>query len=390
MPYLKFNLLLLFLCTQVLLAKEEDILSPNRLKVFKYEEKQNIEDSNKLKKDWINPIIYTYSQNYGEVYDTSRSAISISQPIFKSGGIYAAISYANSLKKYSHLKINLQKKEMIKDATILLFQINKANLSIKRRELLLKNASIDVERKKEQVLNGFLDTSFLDNAILLANLNKNLLAELKYSKLEFINSFSNLASADYDNFTLPTLKLINKDEYLNNNINIQQSTYNVKNLYELKNITIAKYLPSISATYDYTKYHDIDNNKALSKSETGNYGLKIEVPFNVGSLNDIESAKLLYLKSKVNKENLILEQKNFFKSKEAKIKMIEEKMGIAKSDYILYNSLLRIIREEQSAGLKTKSDVDTLKNSQEVKSVELKILDYEKQIELLELYAHIN
>lgn len=390
MPYLKFSIAIFFICNQIVFANNEDILSKQRLQVFEYDEQQNIEDSSKLKKDWINPIIYTYSQNYGEFFDTSKSVVSISQPIFKSGGIFSAISYANALEKYSHLAIDLQKKAMIKDATTLLFEIHKANLSMRKQELLLENSLIDVERKKDQVFNGFLDTSYLDNAILIANTNKNLLAELRYQRVELINSFSNLSSSNYKKFSLPTLELIDEKQYLNKNIDIKQSSYDIENKYQLKNITIAKYLPSFNLNYDYTKYHDIDSNLSLSKDGTQNYGFDIQIPLDFRTYNDIQSSKISYLRAKVEKDNLILEQKNFFNSKKAKIDMLEEKTNIAKSDYKLYSSLLTIINEEQSAGLKTQSDVDTLKNSQKVKALEIKILNYEKQIELLDLYAHIS
>ncbi len=50
---------------------------------------------------------------------------------------------------------------------------------------------------------------------------------------------------------------------------------------------------------------------------------------------------------------------------------------------------MNTIVEEKNAGLKTKSDVDTLLNSSMVKKIELKVYELEKQIELLKLYAKI-
>ena len=73
------------------------------------------------------------------------------------------------------MDITLQKKTMIKDAVSLLFQIKKQDFKIKKQTLLIKNSVIDVERKKEQVLNGLTDTSYLDNAIFDSNLKKNTL-----------------------------------------------------------------------------------------------------------------------------------------------------------------------------------------------------------------------
>ncbi|MDB4257304.1 TolC family protein, partial [Arcobacteraceae bacterium] len=97
--------------------------------------------------------------------------ISISQPIFKSGGIYYAIKYAHSFSTQRNTSIDIQKKELIKQTINLLFQIQQINITIKKQKLLIKNSLIDVKWKKEQVLNCILDTSFLDNSILDLNGN---------------------------------------------------------------------------------------------------------------------------------------------------------------------------------------------------------------------------
>ena len=380
----------LFVATSIW-ANEESILSKNRLDIFDYSKEQNEQNSSQLKKDWINPITYKYSHTYGEDnLDSKKSYISINQPIFKSGGIYSAIKYASYLKKYSDLDIDLQRKNLIKEATVLLFNIHRAAYSIKKQNYLLKNAQIDIQRKKEQVLNGFIDTSFLDNAILQANLRKYSLVELKYSRLNLINSFNNIASGDYKSFELPQLKLINKKDFINNNLEIKKYENDIEVKDKFHFMTIAKYLPTINATYDYTKYHDIKNSSSITKGDlVENYGINVTVPFDVRIYNDIQSKKIDYLKAKNNLENIKLEQKNFFKTKIEKIKMIEERINIALEDYDLYNSLLEVIIQEKNAELKTQSDVDTLLNSQKIKSIESKLFKIDIQIELLEIYSKI-
>lgn len=370
-------------------AEDKSILSEDRLNLFKYSEEQNIESSEKLKKDWINPINLTYSKNYGETYDTTKSVITISQPIFKSGGIYKAIKYANATFEYNNLDIEIQKKELIKNATTLLFNLHIIDLNIQKNELLLKNAKIDIIRKKEQVLNGFLDTSYLDNTILEANKIKNLLAELEYQKEEINNNFTNVASGDYKSFVLPVLKLADEKTFLNNNIQLLKTKADIDQKNYFKDITVAKYLPTLNANMDYTKYHDTDDNPSLTDSSVQNYGLSVTMPLDVRTFNDIQTQKINYLKAKLDLKNKILEEENFYKTKVSKIKMLNQKKKIAKDDYELYNSLLDIIIEEKNAELKTQTDVDTLQNSQKIKSIELKIYKLEEQIELLEIYSRI-
>lgn len=383
---LKIKLLLCSFIPLFLQANEQDILSKDRLQLFELNQNKVDESTKKLKKDWINPITYKYSKNYGESADLEKSMITVNQPIFKSGGIYKAIEYAKSSQKYSTLDIDIQRKNLIKDAYALLFNINKTNYEIKRSKIQVKNANIDINRKKEQVLNGFLDASFLDNAILDANKAKITLADLEQKKKEQINSFNNFASSNYESFDLPSFDLIDEENYLEKNLELSKTKADIDTKYQYKGVTLAKYLPSVNATFDYTKNHSSTNNL---DDNVKNYGIAISVPLDVRTFNDIEVSQIDYLTAKLNLKNKILEEKNFYKSKLAKIDTINSKITITKEDYKLYDSLLSIMIEESDAGLKTASDVQTLQNSQKIKALDLKIYKIDKQIELLEVYAKL-
>lgn len=389
----KFALLPLILLPLFLSAQEsnvdEKILSEDRLNIFQYNQEQNEQSSSKLRKDWINPVTLSYGKTKSDSSNTVKSAISISQPIFKSGGIYSAIKYANAYYKYNNLDIKLQKKELIKDAVTMLFNLHITDLNIKRNELLLKNANIDVETKKEQVLNGFLDTSTLDTAILDANKIKNDLADLYYQKEELLYNFSNIASGDYRSFELPVLNLVDEKEYLRKNLEVSKAKADVEQKDYYSDMTVAKYLPTLSVEANHTQYHE-DKHDDISNENVYSYGLNLSMPLDTRTYNDIESEKINYLTSKLNLKNIELEEKNFYRTKLSKLKMLEDKKQIAKDDYKLYDSLLEVIVQERNAEVKTQSDVDILENSQKIKSIELKIYELEKQIELLELYTKVS
>lgn len=397
MQFLRFKL---SLATIVLVANssfaaqsdklDESILSKKRLEIFDLSKEQIEENSSKLKKDWINPVNYTYSKVYGDKYDTEKSLISVDQPIFKTGGIYKAIKYANAQRLYSHLDLDLQKKAMIKDTTTILFNIHKLQLQIKKQELLVKNGEIDIKRKKEQVLNGFADTSLLDNAILDTNTSRNALADLVYQKEELINEFGTYASGDYESFTLPKFSILDKENFLKDNLTLKRAKADISSKKDFSWMTISKYLPTVSATFDYTKYHSSNNPTINTDDDVQNYGIKITMPLDTRTFNDIQSTRIDYLKAKLDFDNQILEQENYFKSKLSKIKMIDSKIAIAKNDYVLYNSLLDVVVEEKEAELKTQSDVDTLLNSKKIRELDLKIYNIDKQIELLDIYSKIS
>lgn len=372
-------------------AKEldENILSNSRKKVFDLNEEQAKEDSNKLKKDWINPITYKFTKNLGQDYKNEKSLISINQPIFQSGGIYQAILYAKSSYNYANLEIKEQRKLLIKDAVNYLFMIEKTSLNLKKAKLTLKNAKIDVNRKKEQVLNGFLDSSFLDNALLDLNKAKHSIVDLEYEKKQLINSFENIASKKYTDFNLPEFKIFSQKEFIENNLALKKAKANIQRKENFSYMTKAKYLPSINAFYNYSKNHYTDNKPNLQKDSEQNFGLSINMPFDSRTFNDIQSKKIDYLKAKLALKNKTSDEETFFKTKLEKIDTLDKRINITKEDLELYKSILNIIKEEKDAQLKTQSDFDTLNNSKNIKYLDLEIFKIEKQMQLLELYTKL-
>lgn len=378
------------LASSSLLANEyfdEKMIQDNRVEIFNLQKEQAIEDSSKLKKDWINQIIFSYKKEFGSDAESEVTSITVDQPIFKSGGIYQAIKYANSSFDYANLDIEQQKKELIKTALNLLFNINKMNLNIKKSELAVKNAQIDVQRKKEQVLNGFLDSSYLDNALLTLNDTKISLADLKYQKKQLENSFNNISSKKYDELELPTFKLFSQEEYLQNNFEILKAESLIERNYNFKNMTIAKYLPTFSGYYTHSNIHNSEN--GVINQNTTTYGLRVSMPLDVRTFNDIQSEKIEYLKSKLSLQNKISDETTAYKSTFEKISMIDEKISIINEDLEVYDSILEIMKQEKEAQLKTQSDYDTLKNSSEIKKLDAKVYELDKQIELLELYVKL-
>ncbi len=368
---------------------DESMLSNTKLDILNYSYQKSIEDSSKLNKDWINPIVYKYTYNKSEFYTTSESFISISQPIFKSGGIYYAIKYASSMEEYSNTSIDVQKKELIKQVVSLVFQLNKLDVNIQKQKLLIANAKLDIERKQEQVLNGILDTSFLDNAILDSNIKQNVLIDLEYQKESLVNNLTVISDKEYLNMKVPVLGLLESEKFIENNIYIKKAKEDIETSYWMKNMMIANYLPTFNFTGSYSKYHDAGNNPKLNEDSTSNIGFNITMPLDIKFSNTTESSKIDYLK----KKSLLTDQKKqelvVYKNTISKIKSLNKKIEIASSDMKLYEVLLTQMNEQLSVGMKTQSDVDTLANSKEIKKLDAKSLKIDIQVELLEVYSRM-
>jgi outer membrane protein TolC len=393
MMLFKLILPLIFIST-IYASTQDNILSKQRVDLLDLTKQQVEQNANKLSKDWINPIVYKYIRTYGiqssigsKEYSTAKSMVTINQPIFKSGGIYQAIKYSDALEKYQYTDIEVSKKLLIQQAVSFLFQIHKMKYSIEKQKLLIKNSQIDIERKKEQVFNGLIDTSFLDNAILDGNIKKNALMDLEFQLKSLIYSFDNLSSKPYNEFELPRFDIVSKEQFIKDNIYLKKSQLDINSKKWLSSMTISKYLPTVNFTYDYSKYHKTDG--ITTNENSSSYGFNISIPLDVRTFNDIQSSKLEHLKALKSYQIEQKEQENFLKTKLDKLELLDKKVKIAQDDLKLYNSLLTQMKELEEAGIKTKSDVDTMQNSLDIKYLDIKILDIEAQLELLELYSRL-
>ncbi len=379
-----FKLLFLnFLLIVNTYANSNTILSNHQKNILNFSSEKAIKDSDKLKIDWINPITYTYTYQDDDKNGISKNSIlSISQPIFRSGGIYSAIKYANNIEASSKISIEIQKKELVKNALNIVFNIKKLNIQIKQQKLQIQNAIIDVKNKKESVFNGLLDISFLNNAIINLNSKKSQLLDLQYNKKSLINSLSNLSDLKYQDIKLPTFTKLKKEDFTKQNIYIQKDSSDIKSTKNMRWITAAKYLPTVNLTYNYTRNHTLDTTDK-------NYGFNIIVPLDFKAFDDSGSSKIAYLKAKENLNIKKLQEKNIFKTSNLKIDMLNAKLKLTKENIIAYNDLVAQTTELKDAGIKTQDDLTILENSTTIEKLNLKIYNIDKQIEFLEVYARI-
>ncbi len=386
---------IIFLLPFILFA-DENILSSLKQKEFDIDLKKSEVESKKLRDSWINPINMSYSHTKNDQYGLDQESkifrISIDQPIFKSGGIYFAIKYANANGKFSKLSVKEQKNELIANALNLLYSYRKTKFLIQKQKLLIENAKIDVLRKKEQYLSGIIDSSFLDQAILTKNQNELKLIELQSSLEDIYKKFKDISDANPDSLKLPNLTLIDEKDFLSNNIGIKKSKEDEKVKRYFKNMTIARYLPSFSLTASY----NIQENKGSffmpsGKESYKEYGFKITMPlFDINSFRNIESTKLDFLKSKLLIDDIRRAEKNRYKNALKKLKLIEKKIELTKDDIRLYSKLLEDTKEQFAAGEKTVYDVDTMRNSLKSRELDIKIYEIEKNIVLLDIYKRLS
>jgi len=375
------------------------ILSDIKVKELSLEKEKSIASSNETKKSWINPILLQYQFNHTNSLHVTRQntqtfSIIINQPIFKSGAIYYSIKYAKNLKNYNLKQIELQKRNLIKSAYDLVYDYKITKLNEEIALLNIKNAEIDVKRKKEDYLSGTSDSTFLNQAIISLNNIRLSLEDLKFNEKQIIYSFANLSDLDINSVSLPKLKLLKKDEFLDKNLNLIASKLNNKIQYSLYKMQLGNQLVSVSfnANYNIQKI-DYTNENNIYKDDTNNFynvGVSVSLPIDVTSKDKIQKTKLSYLKSKYETLDKKRELINEYKMIIAQIDTLKKKKKIYKENAIAYKNLIDSTYESIKAGSATKDDLTTLQNSYKIMLLNQKIVDLKVQKLLLNLYYQIN
>lgn len=373
----------------LLQASNTRLLSELKQNIIKNEKKTNELNSDNLEKSWINSIVgsfsYSNSDITGKRRDSNTLSVTMNQPIFKSGGIYYAIKYANANRDFLRLSTKLSEQADIKTVLSSLYNLKKLDMQIEKQKLMIKNAKIDIIRKKEQYQNGFLDSSFLNQAILSESSLQRSVLDLESNRLELLRTLKSYSDIKIDSISLPHFSLINKSEFLDKSLLLKQkSAKTVVNDY-LKKMTISNYLPSVTFNAGYFDTHDFG-----SKRYT-NFGLTVSMPLlDLNRGRTIEIKRLEYLKSKMQLQDTKRAESENFDLSIKKIKFLEKKIALAKEDLKLYDKLLQSTKDSYKAGEKTIYDVKTLENSKETMALDMKIFKTDIQLSLLDLYAKMN
>lgn len=394
---LKKLFLLYSILTCVTLQADDlgDILSENKALLFDYQFQTNELESDKLSRSWVNPVRLQYKKNYStqfkdQTIDTGNFSIVVDQPIFRSGGIYYGIKYSQAQRDANIAEIKLQKRTMIGDAVSILFNLEKTKLEQQKMKYQVKNDTIDIRQKRDSYESGLLDSSFLDQSILKKSQDETTLLQLELNFMELKQRFSLLSDKNPDALKLPVLTLISKENYRNENLELkrdqlraEQSAYNV-------NVTWAKYLPTVSLQGQYIDgdLNPLFFNPTLQEKYYS-YGFAVSMPLDINTFTDIEASKVAKLKAAVEvldrKETVDEEYGWIYNS----LAILDKKITLARKDEVVYKNLFTVTKNLAQAGEKTSLDSDIMYNSLQIRKIDQKIFEIDKQVHLLKLYVRV-
>ncbi|WP_345970916.1 TolC family protein [Sulfurimonas sp. HSL1-6] len=384
----------------------EAYLSELKRKAFGYDYAKTEEESAKLRDSWIQPALINYTLTRQNPYNErgapetqqESASIAIDQPIFRSGGIYYGIKYAQASRDVGMLTIAQQERTLIKQAVDLLMQIKQSELGIAKQKLQVDNTEINLLQKREQYMSGQLDSGFLNNAIIERNLAKQALLDLQTAQAKLVSAFESISDLDYREAKIPFLASVDEARFMDGTIDLAlarqqraQEGYN-------KAVTLASYLPSISlqGSYNWQKRESIiyinGSYVQSNPSETSyySYGLKASMPIDVNSINDYEASRLAYLKSKVTIDDTKRALRSLYEQVVENLRNIDAKIALSRENEALYATLLHDTQEQYGVGLKTQYDVDLLANSRQIEKLSQRSYEIDRQRELLNLYEKLS
>ncbi|WP_241497475.1 TolC family protein [Sulfurovum riftiae] len=392
----RLYLLCSFLFVTSLWADElESILSENKSLLFDYQFQSNELQSDILSKSWINPVTVRYGKDYTTRFktgtiDTGNFSVYIDQPIFRSGGIYYAIKYSGALRNANRADITLQRRQMIGDAVSILFQLKKIRLEQQKMRYQVKNDLIDIQQKRDSYEAGLLDSSFLDQAILKKSQDETALLEMKLNEMELKQRFSLLSDKAPEKLRLPKLKLIDKQSYTRENLELKRDSMRALEMDYKEKVTWAKYLPTVSLN---AQYNNGDLNPLFPSPNLNeayyNYGFSVSMPLDVNAFSDIELSKVEKLRAAtevLDRKDTISEEYDWIRNS---LGILDRKIALARKDEKIYGNLYKVTKNLVQAGEKTSLDADVMKNSLQIRKIDQRIYSIDKQIQLLKLYIRV-
>lgn len=392
----KLSLLFSVLASSFMYADElGNILSDNKALLFDYQFQSNELESDKLSKSWVNPVKLQYRKNYSTQFGDQtivrgNFSVIVDQPIFRSGGIYYGIKYSQALRDANRADIKLQKRQMIGDAVSILFNLKKTKLEQEKMTHQIKNDTIDIRQKRDSYESGLLDSSFLDQAILKKSQDETALLQLELNLMELKQRFSLLSDKDPGSLPLPVLKLMSMENYREENLELKRDRFRAEQSAYNENVTWAKYLPVVSLQGQYTD-EDLNpiflNSTILERYYT--YGLTVSMPLDINSLNDIESSKVEKLRAAIE----VLDRKDTVEEEYGwvhnSLGILDKKIVLARKDEKVYKNLFRLTKNLAEAGEKTSLDADVMYNSLQIRKIDQKIYEIDRQVQLLKLYIRV-
>ena len=385
------NKIIIFpLFCSLLFANEMELLQKDK-KELRQIEKEVIEKKYEGAKDeWIGTINLNSSIGKNRDFtenensDMTRSVgLSFSQSIYESGGIEYSIQYARQQLKSDLIAWENANIAIFQTIYETLLSIKKLKLQIEQSDYALKNKNIELILKKIQYEAGKVDIIDLNNAVMSKNNQQKENISLRNSLKDKEYELSKYTSLKSNEIKIIDFKIVDKDKFLRDNLNIRYENSKVELLDTAHNQLKSSYLPKVSLNTS-TKYSNDENKE---NNESGTIGLSASMPlFDITKDAKLEKSKLEVLKQKVNVTDMQNELVYEYEQILAQINTYDEYEKTISDNLKLYEDLIMVNKSSNAAGMTADYDLEVLQNTQKVNEYDLQINDINKKLQYTKLY----
>ena len=378
----------------LIFANELDILQKDKKELRQIEKEVIQKKYEGAKDDWIGTINLssglTRSHSFSKDNDSFNKSISIgfTQSVYESGGIEFGIKYANDELKSETIAWENENIAILQTIYETLLTIEKLKLQIEQSDYLLKNKDIELILKKIQYEAGRVDIIELNNAIMSKNNQQKENISLKNSLKDKEYELSKYTSFKSNEIEIIDFKIIDKEKFLKDNLNIRYENSRVELLDTSYKQLKSSYLPKVSLNTNagYSDNGDLSRD-TNEENKNGSVGLNMTMPlFDITKEAKIEKSKLEVLKQKVNVTDIQNELVYEYEQILAQINTYEEYEQITKNNLKLYDDLLMVNQSSNSAGMTSDFDLEILQNTKKINEYDLEINDINKKLQYSKLY----
>ena len=378
----------------LIFANELDILQKDKKELRQIEKEVIQKKYEGAKDDWIGTINLssglTRSHSFSKDNDSFNKSISIgfTQSVYESGGIEFGIKYANDELKSETIAWENENIAILQTIYETLLSIEKLKLQIEQSDYLLKNKDIELILKKIQYEAGRVDIIELNNAIMSKNNQQKENISLKNSLKDKEYELSKYTSFKSNEIEIIDFKIIDKEKFLKDNLNIRYENSRVELLDTSYKQLKSSYLPKVSLNTNagYSDNGDLSRD-TNEENKNGSVGLNMTMPlFDITKDAKIEKSKLEVLKQKVNVSDIQNELVYDYEQILAQINTYEEYEKITKNNLKLYDDLLMVNQSSNSAGMTSDFDLEILQNTKKINEYDLEINDINKKLQYSKLY----
>lgn len=378
----------------LLFANELDLLQKDKKELRQIEKEVIQKKYEGAKDDWIGTINLnsglTRSHSFSKESDSFNKSVSIgfSQSVYESGGIEFGIKYAKDELNSETIAWENKNVEILQTIYETLLTIKKLKLQIEQSDYSLKNKDIELVLKKIQYEAGRVDIIELNNAIMSKNNQQKENISLKNSLKDKEYELSKYTSFKSNEIEIIDFKIIDKEKFLRDNLNIRYENSRVELLDTSYNQLKSSYLPKVSLNTNagYSDNNDLTRNED-EQNKNGSVGLNMSMPlFDITKDAKLEKSKLEVLKQKVNvtdiKNELVYEYEQIL----AQINTYDEYEKTIDSNLKLYDDLIMVNKSSNSAGMTSDFDLEILQNTKMINEYDLEINDINKKLQYSKLY----